>query len=81
MLRNMADPLDIPLKENEDLIQFVTKRLLSDTADHMFQMMENSPTLQMLYDGSNRLLKAMGSKSSSTFNKEDVVAKLVQLYL
>ena len=36
----------------------------------------------MLYDGSNRLLKAIGSgTSSSGINKEDVVAKLVQLYL
>ena len=82
MLRNMADPLDIPLKDNEGLIQFVTNRLLSDSADHMFEIIEQSPTLKMLYDGSNRLLKAIGSgTSSSGINKEDVVAKLVQLYL
>jgi hypothetical protein len=30
---NMADPLDIPLKEKEGLIQFITHRLLSDLAD------------------------------------------------
>ena len=84
MLRNMADPLDIPLKDNEGLIQFITHRLLSDSADHMFQIIEQSPTLKMLYDGSNRLLKAIGSgtgSSSSSINKEEVVAKLIQLYL
>ena len=84
MLRNMADPLDIPLKENEGLVQFITARLLSDSANHMFEMIEQSPTLKMLYDGSNRLLKAIGSSgtgSTTTINKEDVVAKLIQLYL
>ena len=80
MLRNMADPLDIPLKKDEGLIQFITSRLLSDSADHMFEIMEQSPTLKMLYDGSNRLLKAVGG-SGSSINKEDVVAKLIQLYL
>jgi hypothetical protein len=57
--------LDIPLKENEGLIQFITHRLLSDLADHMFEIMEMSPlppTLKMLYDGRKRLLKAIGSK-------------------
>jgi Peroxidase len=79
MLRNMADPLDIPLKENEGLVQFITARLLSDSANHMFEIMEQSPTLKMLYDGSNRLLKAIGSGEG--MNKEDVVAKLIKLYL
>ena len=81
MLRNMADPLDIPLKENEGLVQFITARLLSDSANHMFEIMEQSPTLKMLYDGSNRLLKAIGSGARSSINKEDVVAKLIKLYL
>jgi hypothetical protein len=81
MLRNMADPLDIPLKENDGLIQFITHRLLSDSADHMFEIMEKSPTLKMLYDGSNRLLKAIGSSTGSGLNKEDIVAKLIHLYL
>jgi hypothetical protein len=81
MLRNMADPLDIPLKDNEGLIQFITQRLLSDSADHMFEIMEKSPTLKMIYDGSHRLLKAIGSSTGSTLDKEDVVAKLIQLYL
>ena len=79
MLRNMADPLDIPLKENEGLVQFITARLLSESANHMFEIMEKSPTLKMLYDGSNRLLKAIGSGEG--INKEDVVAKLIKLYL
>lgn len=81
MLRNMADPLDIPLKENEGLVQFITTRLLSDSANHMFEIIEKSPTLKMLYDGSNRLLKAIGSGTGSTINKEDVVSKLIKLYL
>ena len=85
----MADPLDIPLSkasgisgtdENNGLVQFITKRLLSDSADHMFGMMEGSPTLKMLYDGSHHLLKAtMGGMNKK--NKEDMVAKLIQLYL
>ena len=79
MLRNMADPLDIPLKENEGLVQFITARLLSDSANHMFEIMEKSPTLKMLYDGSNRLLKAIGS--SEGINKEDVLSKLIKFYL
>jgi hypothetical protein len=81
MLRNMADPLDIPLQDNDGLIQFVTNRLLSDSADHMFEIMEKSPTLKMLYDGSNRLLKAIGSEKGISLNKEEVVAKLIQLYM
>lgn len=81
MLRNMANPLDIPLKQNEGLIQFVTNRLLSDSANHIFEIIEKSPTLKMLYDGSYRLLKAVGSGTGSSVNKEDLVAKLIRLYL
>jgi hypothetical protein len=63
------------------LIQFVTNRLLSDSADHMFEIVKQSPTLKMLYEGSNRLLKAIGSGTGSSLNKEDIVAKLIHLYL
>jgi Peroxidase len=79
MLRNMADPLDIRVND-ERLIQFITSRLLSDSANHMFQIIQASPTLKTFYDGSNRLLKAIGS-SSSIISKEEIVSKLIQLYM
>jgi Peroxidase len=71
MLRNMADPLDIQLDDR--LVQFVTNRLLTSTADHMFEIIQSSPTLKMLYDYSNRFLKVV--------RKEDIVSKLIKLYL
>jgi hypothetical protein len=71
MLRNMADPLDIEIDDR--LIQFVSKRLLQESADHMFEMIKDSPTLTMLYEGSSRFLKGI--------NKEDVLAKMIKLYI
>jgi Peroxidase len=71
MLRNMADPLDVKLDDR--LVQFVTKRLLLSSADHMFEIIQDSPTLKMLYDSSNRFLKAV--------RKEDIISRLIKLYL
>jgi hypothetical protein len=71
MLRNMADPLDITF--DDQIVKFITNRLLLDSADHMFEIIESSPTLKTLYENGNRLLKV--------FNKEDILNRLIKYYL
>jgi hypothetical protein len=71
LLRNMADPLEIPVDAR--LIGFATKKLTDRTARHLVEMMKASPSLQALYEGSRRVLKSVST--------EDLIAKVIQLYV
>lgn len=70
MLRNMADPLDIPVDER--MLAFITRKLTSAASAHIIDMMKESPALQMLYHGSRRFLKGVTT--------EDLVAGVIKLY-
>lgn len=71
MLRNMADPLDIPVDER--MLGFITKKLTSSASEHIIAMMKGSPTLNTLYEGSRRMLKDI--------SVEDLLAKVIKLYV
>jgi hypothetical protein len=73
LLRNMADPLDIPVDER--MIGFVSRKLLDGPNDHMFEMMKNSPALAaiMSHGGARRLLGKL--------SKEELLAKVIKLYV
>jgi hypothetical protein len=71
LLRNMADPLNISIDDR--MIKFVSNRLLQSTADHVFESIRSSPALNKLLEGGQRFLKGV--------SKEDMLAKLIKLYV
>jgi hypothetical protein len=71
LLRNMCDPLDIPVDNR--MISFVTKRLMSEKGGHMIEIMKKSRTLSALWEYGNRFLTEV--------NAEDMVAKVIALYV
>jgi hypothetical protein len=70
LLRNMADPLDIPVDNR--MISFITQRLLSEKSGPMIELMKKSRTLSTLWDYGNRFL--------TDVNAEELVAKVIELY-
>jgi hypothetical protein len=71
LLRNMADHLDITVDQR--IVGFVTNKLTGRGSAHVVDMMRKSPTLRTLYAGSRRMLGGVSS--------EDLVAKVIQLYV
>jgi hypothetical protein len=71
LLRNMADPLNIPVDQR--MIGFVSKRLLAESADHMIDLMKQSPALSAVVGTGGRFLKGVGA--------EEIVAKVIALYV
>ena len=71
LLRNMADPLDIPVDKR--MISFVSKRLLAESADHMVEMMKKSPAISSVVGSGGRFLKGVGA--------EEIVSKVIALYV
>lgn len=71
LLRNMADPLNIPVDKR--MIGFVSKRLLAEPADHMIDLMKQSPALSAVVGNGGRFLKGVGA--------EEIVAKVIELYV
>ena len=70
MLRNMADPLDIAVDDR--MISFVSRKLLEGSAEHMFEMMKESPALNTIVNGGRRLLQHLSD--------EDLLSKVIMLY-
>jgi hypothetical protein len=71
LLRNMADPLNIPVDKR--MIGFVSKRLLAESADHMVDMMKKSPAFSSIVGSGGRFLKGIGA--------EEIVSKVIQIYV
>jgi hypothetical protein len=71
LLRNMADPLNIPVDKR--MIGFVSKRLLAESADHMVDLMKKSPAFSTIVGSGGRFLKGIGA--------EEIVSKVIQLYV
>lgn len=71
MLRNMADPLEIPVDQR--MIGFISRKLMDGRSDHMFEMMKNSPSLQKMFDGGRRVLAHLSD--------EDLLSKVIALYV
>jgi hypothetical protein len=67
----MAGALELPVDDR--MVGFVSKRLLSNTADHIFESIAKSPALNTLFQGGKRFLKGV--------SKEDMLAKLIKLYV
>jgi hypothetical protein len=70
MLRNMADPLEIPVDDR--MVRFVTQKLLEGSTDHVFQMMKESPALSTIFNGGRRLLQHL--------DNHDLLANVIKLY-
>lgn len=71
MLRNMADPLNIPVDDR--MVGFVSKKLLDGSAEHMFEMMKKSPMFTEMFNGGRRLM--------ANISKEDMLSKIIKLYV
>jgi hypothetical protein len=71
LLRNMADPLDIPVDNR--IISFITQRLLSEKSGPMIELMKKSRTLSTLWEYGGRFLTEV--------NAEEMVAKVIELYV
>jgi hypothetical protein len=72
LLRNMADRLDLVVDAR--IVAFVTRHLTGRASAHVVDLMKASPALHSLYQGGRRLW-------SGSDNTEDLIAKVVQLYV
>jgi len=71
LLRNMADPLEIPVDKR--MIDFVSHRLLAESGSHIVDMMKDSPALSAVVGSGGRFLKGVGA--------ETIVSKVIELYV
>jgi hypothetical protein len=71
LLRNMADPLDIVVDQR--MLNFVSKRLLAESGEHVVEMMKQSSALSSIIGVGGRFLKGVGA--------EEIVAQVIALYV
>lgn len=77
LIRNMMKILGIPLKEDQALVQFITDRLMAESADEMIEVVRKTSDDGSIYDDVNHFVNTMGGSAM----KETIVKNLIQLYM